>query len=166
MSMRRPSTISGKILFSATQYAVILAALLIFLPQKAAFAQEKEIESITVLSDRRLVIPMSQLVSAFVQHYPVSVATVYGQSVEQEKKIEDGESADIFISDDPYLLKLLQRKGMVDVYTVGKLAHNDEMRFSVAVVAGENMTAARQFLEFLHSAEASEIFYHAGLKTP
>lgn len=133
----------------------------------SAFAADnRDIESITVLGDSRLAAPMSELATTYTQAHMVSVTTTFGKPEEQEKKIEDGESADLFITADAALIQQLKVKGMVDVYSIGRIASHRETHYSAAVVASENMTAARNFLSFLRSKEARDIFKKNGMSIP
>ncbi len=133
----------------------------------AAYAAEnKEIESITVLTDPRLAAPLSELASLFARGSGISVANVFGVSADQEKKIEDGDSGDVFITSNPDLVQQLKMKGLVDVYSIGPLATLSGMHFIAAVVASENMTAARSFLDFIKSPEGRLIFKKNGVATP
>jgi len=149
-------------------FRIIIAVLIIVnaaLP--AAFAAEpKEIESITVLSDNRLAVPLSKLASDFSHQSMISVSNVFGQSADQKKKIEDGESADLFITSDSQLIEQLKIKGMVDVNSIGIIGRLNVVSYSGAVVAGESMTPARSFLEYLKSPEAQEIFRKSEAAAP
>jgi ABC-type molybdate transport system substrate-binding protein len=127
---------------------------------------DKEIETITVMSDADLAIPLSQISSLFTQGRPISVANNFGDSTQQKKKIEDGESADIFITSQGDLVQQLKIKGLVDVYSIGRIASAHEKSYTIAVVAGEHMTTARVFLDFLKSYEARDIFKANGFTTP
>jgi ABC-type molybdate transport system substrate-binding protein len=147
---------------------VIIAGLLLHLTTHGVYAAEpKEIESITVLADNRLAVPLAQLSSMFAHSSMISVANTFGSNAaEQKKKIEDGEPADVFITADAQLVQQLKVKGMVDVYSIGEIAKQEAVHYTAVVVAGENMTPARNFLEYLKSADAREIFTKNGLSVP
>jgi ABC-type molybdate transport system substrate-binding protein len=125
-----------------------------------------EIASITVLADNRLALPLAELASRFSHENMTSVTGVFGISEEQTKKIEGGESADLFITTDPQLVQRLKTKGLVDVYSITCIASRHDLHFTAAIVAGENMTPARSFLAFLKSEEARGIFRKNGLSGP
>lgn len=144
--MRRPL-----LFFIVAQLSVLL------LSMNAWADDDKEIESITVFADKRLSIPLAQLASQFSTQSTISVSDIFGSSQDQKKKIEDGEAADIFITSEPELIQQLKIKGMVDVYSIGEIAVLDSTHFDAAVVAGENMTPARAFLEFLKSPDAQKL---------
>jgi ABC-type molybdate transport system substrate-binding protein len=130
-------------------------------------AEPNEIESITVLADGRLAVPLSQLSSAFAYKSMISAAEVFNLSAQaQKKKIEDGEPADLFITDNRLLIEQLRIKGLVDVYSIGEIAAAGSTHYIAAVVAGENMTAARSFLDFLKSDEGRSVFTKDGFSVP
>ena len=137
----------------------------VFLSQARA-TEFKEIESVTVLADSRLAVPLSQLATMFAHKNMISVASVFGLSADQKKKIEDGEPADLFITADREMVQQLKIKGLVDVHSIGTIAASKSAHFVAAVVAGENMTPAREFLEYLKSPEAKAVFKHSGLTAP
>ncbi len=149
----------------------IIIALLCLLASSAMAADKKEIESITVLADSSLAVPLSQAASAFAHktmdnNTMISVANIFGVSANQKKKIEDGDSGDVFITTDASLIQQLKTKGMIDVYSIGEIASEHARHYTAAVVASENMTPARKFLEYLKSDEAKEIFDSNGFTTP
>lgn len=125
-----------------------------------------EAKTITVMAENGLAIPLSQIASTFTRNTFISVSNHFGDSSQQKKKIEDGESADIFITSQADLVQQLKTKGLVDIYSIGKIASQKDKTYTVAVVAGENMTPARVFLDFLKSEDAKSIFNSNGLATP
>jgi ABC-type molybdate transport system substrate-binding protein len=145
---------------------VIVIVALLAAGQTAYADDLKEIQSITILCDKRLAVPLSQIASAFSQKSMISVSVVFGDSPEQKKKIEDGEAADVFITAEGWMLQQLKIRGLVDVYSIGVIATEDHIKYSAAVVAGENMTPARQFLEFIKSEEGADILRQNGLDVP
>ena len=147
-------------------WAFALGLCAVFACEFPAFAgtlEPKEMESITILADSRLAVPMAQLASLFAHENMISVAGVFGASADQQKKIEDGESADLFITPDKDRIEQLKIKGMVDVYSIKAIASEHGTHFTAVVVARENMTAARAFLKYLKSDEAKNIFRRNGL---
>lgn len=117
----------------------------------------KEIQSINVLADSRLAPAISELASWYAREKLVSVSADFGASIEQEKRIEDGEAADLFITTDAQLIEELKLKGQVDVYSIGPVASRGDEYYVAAVIASENMTPARCFLAFLRSPQAEGI---------
>lgn len=140
--------------------------LTLFTPGTGHAASFKNIENVTVMAETPLAIPIAQITSRFTNGNAISVSSNFGDSAVQAKKIEDGESADIFITSHAELIEQLKTKGLVDVYSISPIAQQGSSTYSVVVVAGENMTPARVFLDFLKSLEAQEIFKNNGLSIP
>ena len=76
-----------------------------------------EIPAITVLADRALTIPLARLASDYSRKNQTSVTVSFAPSFEQMVAIEEGESADIFISAQPDALSRLKQSGLFDVYS-------------------------------------------------
>lgn len=125
-----------------------------------------EIETISVLAEGPLAVPLSQIASRFSKGRMISVSNNFGSSDAQKKKIEDGESADLFITSEVDFIQQLKAKGLVDIYSISKIVRHDASVYTVAVVAGENMNAARVFLEYLKSDEAQALFAEHGFTQP
>lgn len=148
------------------------AAVLAYLPLNTALAIERgEVDTISVQAEMDLDIPLAQISSRFTRaqpedRKPISVYNNFGNSAAQKKKIEDGESADVFITSEQQLVQDLKNKGMVDVYSISPIAKRNGKTYVGAVVAGENMTAARVFLDYLRSEQALEFFKQNGFETP
>jgi ABC-type molybdate transport system substrate-binding protein len=142
----------------------ILAALLFAAPAQAV--NPREISSVTVLADTHLAVVLSQLASEFARENAITISGTFGPSPQQEKRIEDGELADLFITADPALIQQLRVKGLVDIYSIGRIASHHDAHYMAAVVASENMTAARSFLAYLKSDKAREIFRKNGMRVP
>lgn len=132
----------------------------------ASAASFKNIENVTVMAETPLAIPIAQITSRFTDGNRISVSSNFGDSAVQAKKIEDGESADIFITSHPELIDQMKTKGLVDVYSISPIATHGAATYNVVVVAGENMTPARVFLDFLKTEEAQEILKNNGLSIP
>jgi ABC-type molybdate transport system substrate-binding protein len=145
---------------------LVTVAGVLFFTLSAHAADYSEIQSITVLADTRLSIPLSQLATRFTQSHNISVANAFGTSADQKKKIEDGEPADLFITSNAELIEQLKIKGLVDVNSITRITDSKSVRFTAAVVAGENMTPARKFLEYIKSPEAQPFFMKNGLAEP
>jgi ABC-type molybdate transport system substrate-binding protein len=152
--------------FKIKKISFLIIFMLMGIFQQACAEEGQEIESVTVMADSNLAIPLSQLASEFSAHNMTSIANVFGMSDDQEKKIENGESADLFITRDPAAIEQLKVKGMVDVYSISKLGALNGIFFTAAVVASENMTPARHFLEYLKSDDAKKIFEQNEVKIP
>ena len=145
---------------------ITFASQLVAITSPAHATGFKNIESITVMAEAPLAIPVAQIASAFTRGRSISVYSNFGESATQSKKIEDGESADLIITSHADLIEQLKTKGLVDIYSISPIAAKGGTPYIVAVVAGENMTPARVFLDFLKSKDAKEIFKNNGLDLP
>jgi|GEM_PF-1022193 len=93
----------------------------------------------------------------------ISVTDIFGDSLAQKKKIEDGDSGDLLVTFNKTVIEDLKLKGLVDVYSISEIKISGEMNFYAVVLASENMPPAREFLEYMKSAEAQNIIlqsYH------
>lgn len=75
---------------------------------------EVELDSITVLADRALAVPLSKLASDYSREHGVTITVGYAPSFEQTVAIKDGDSADLFISAHPKSLEYLKQYGLFD----------------------------------------------------
>lgn len=146
-------------------YWALCFSFIIFAPDVFA-SENKEIGSVSVLADSHLAPALAEISSEFTHQYMITVSNSFGVSIEQEKRIEDGESADLFITTNESLIQELKIKGLVDVYSIGRIVSNKDGHYIAAVVASENMTSARTFLTFLKSEAARDIFRKNGLSIP
>lgn len=147
-------------------HLIALLCACVFFSTSAGAADAKEMDSITVLADARLAATLSELASLYSHRNMISVSATFGESEAQKKKIEDGESADIYITPDMLLVQELKVKGMVDFNSIGRLASFKDAHFVAAVIAGENMSAGRKFLKFLKTDEAHNVFKKNGFSIP
>lgn len=145
---------------------LIITFLSLFCAQTVNAAEGKEVEAITAQVESPLAVPLSQIISQFSRGNHVSVSAYFGDSAVQKKKIEDGESADIFITSQPELVEQMKIKGLIDIYSVRKFAVQNGKTYIVAVVLGENMNSARIFLEYLKSEAVHSIFEKNGMSAP
>ncbi len=91
--------------FSVKKNAFVFGlALLLGLPAQAA---DEEITSITVMADRTLNVPLTQLASDYSKSRHESINISYAPSFEQALAIEEGEPADLIISAYPKTLDQL-----------------------------------------------------------
>lgn len=145
-------------------HLILISPLLIALMLSPAAAFDgKDIGSVTVLTEPKLAVPLSELASKFARTSMITVSASFGASENQEKHIEEGEAADLFITSSPQLIDQLRMKGMVDVHSIGRVAAHHDIRYFAAVVASENMTSARAFLAFIKSDAARAIWKKNGL---
>lgn len=148
-------------IFQTIILTLIVSVAIIVPPQPAPAI---EVQTITVMAEEDLAVPLALISSRFTRGRTVSVSNNFGKSDIQKKKIEDGESADVFITSQSELVQQLKTKGMVDIYSITPIAARNHKTYIVAVVAGENMTPARIFLDYLKSDEARELFRQRGFE--
>lgn len=74
-------------------------------------AAEVEIKSITVLADRALTLPLTQLASDYTRKMQISINVTFAPAFEQGMALESGENADIFISAHPQTFITLRKRG-------------------------------------------------------
>jgi molybdate transport system substrate-binding protein len=87
----------------------------------AAETNLEELPSITVLADRALTVPLSNIASHYSRTRQLSITVNFAPSFEQTVAIEEGEPADIFISAHPEAIKRLQLQGLFDVFSITPL---------------------------------------------
>lgn len=88
---------------------------------RADDADRQEITAITVLADRALTVPLTQLASDYTRAHHISVSVAFSPSFEQALAIESGETVDLFISAHPKTLEQLKQQGVFDVYSITPL---------------------------------------------
>ncbi len=103
-----------------------LAILMIIMAVCAPHAQAdiRGLPQITVLAASSLTEPMTEIVRMYSRNEKITVTASYDATFEQARKIEEGESADIFVSSNPYWMTDLKQKGLIDVYSLTNLIQN------------------------------------------
>lgn len=96
---------------------------LIILWCHTAWADDREIVSITVLSERSLALPLTQLASEYTKKYHQSVNVAFAPSFEQTMAIQEGEPADLFISAHPQ--SFLQLHGALEENSITPLVSDN-----------------------------------------
>lgn len=81
-------------------------------------------ENITLLASSSMTNPITEIAIEYSRQKNITVTTSYNSTSEQAWKIEDGESADIFISSHPYWMASLKQMGLIDVYSLTNLVKN------------------------------------------
>jgi molybdate transport system substrate-binding protein len=102
----------------------VLFALLFMLAASSANADIRGLPSITVLAESSLTAPMTEIVRTYSSKNNITVAASYNSDSEQAWKIEQGESADVFIAAHPFWIGELKQKGLIDVYSISNLVKN------------------------------------------
>jgi molybdate transport system substrate-binding protein len=111
---------------------------------------EENPTSITILASSSLTDVMTELTRIYSTKSGYSVAIVLGSPAELVDSIEDGESADFFISEDQAGMTNLKQKGLVDVFTISNLAQNRlvlaaSVKHYLSRYVKENMALERLF---------------------
>ncbi len=110
-------------------FCVVLA---LFFSGNGSFAREglnfKDTDlsppEITVMADPSMTIPLSKIARIYAQEKNIAVATSFGAGSVQIKDLEDGQEGNVFITARPALIRLLQSKGLMDVYSLTNIATN------------------------------------------
>lgn len=89
-----------------------------------ALAEMRDLPHITVLADASLTAPITELARSYSSQKNITITASYNSTSEQAWKIEEGESADMFISAHPYWMSELKQKGLIDVYSLTNLVKN------------------------------------------
>ncbi len=85
---------------------------------------QDEPPSITVLASTSLTDVMSELVRMYSKDYNVTVSVVFGSPEDLAFYITEGESADIYISESHENMVMLRQQGLIDVYSISRIAAN------------------------------------------
>lgn len=91
---------------------------------QVANADLRGLPNITILASSSLTTPITELAIEYSRQKNITVTASYNSTAEQAWKIEDGESADIFISSHPYWMASLKQMGLIDVYSLTNLVKN------------------------------------------
>lgn len=116
MEIRR-NNISPKLLWVAV-------VLLFFQNAYASTDIEDNPISLTVLASSSLTDVMGELTRAYSKNKGYSIGISFGAPADLLSLVEDGESADVFITDDAEGMLNLKQKGLVDVFTISNIAQN------------------------------------------
>lgn len=117
-----------------------------------ANASQREMPSLTILSDSLLSIPISQLANQYARIEGVAVGTVYNTPARHQKAIEDGEPADILITADSTLVERLKSKGLIDVSSP-KIVASTSLVVTTAALSTQPET--QTFESILETAKSS-----------
>lgn len=126
---------------------------LMFLAMQAR-AEEAELPSLTVLADRALSVPLTQLASQFSRRTHRSVTLSYTPSFEQAMAVQEGEPADLIISAHPKTFTELRELLVADSLTPlvsARLAlvTSTDYPDTIVQVSPEDMKAMRRRKDFL-----------------
>ncbi len=76
---------------------------------------------IIVLAPASLTVPMQDILREFSKKNNISVSASFDSTAELADQIEQGEPANVFISEDPAKMKDLQQKGLLNVFSIANL---------------------------------------------
>jgi molybdate transport system substrate-binding protein len=102
----------------------IIVITLLLASFSSAFADIRGLPNITILAASSFTDPMTEIVRMYSRKHNITVSASYNSTSEQAWKIEQGEDADIFISDHPFWMAELKQKGLIDVYSLTNLVKN------------------------------------------
>lgn len=98
--------------------------LLIALPTTTQAREEKEAfeRGLIVLASTSMTNAMHEILKNFSQSRNISVSSSFSSTENLASSIEDGEPANILISEDPKRMRELQRRGVLNVFSLSTLA--------------------------------------------
>lgn len=107
-------------------FGLVIGTLLLFGGGLEANAQKKRVRQafergIFILAPASLTSPMQELLREFSKKNNISVSASFDSTSELADQIEQGEPANIFISEDPLKMKDLQQKGLLNVFSITNL---------------------------------------------
>jgi molybdate transport system substrate-binding protein len=127
--------------------------ILIILLANPAHADFRDLPNITVLAASSLTEPMTQIIRMYSRQHDITVSGVYDSSSEQALKIQEGESADVFVSSHPFWMNELKKMGLIDVYSVANIVKNKLVLVTSAQsnlneysIPGDNFQAKLEYL--------------------
>lgn len=100
-------------------------------------ADVKELPFITVYAASSLTLPLTEAIRLYTKTHPITITALYESSSELEKRIEDTNDADLFISAAPEWIDRLKQLKMIDNGSITTLYRN---RLAL-VTASEIMSA-------------------------
>jgi molybdate transport system substrate-binding protein len=101
-----------------------LSLLLIVSVTAPAYADIRGLPSITVLADPSMTNALTDLIRVYSRDHNISVTAEYGATEELVEDIEEGSSADVFISANTDAITKLKQQGVIDVYSFSNLVED------------------------------------------
>jgi len=129
--------------------------LLIAFDCRAAGQEEKEFQSISIMATTSLTEVMSEIIENYARQKDLTVSAIYDSPAELERRIKEGERADIFISENPRWINDLKQLGVIDVYSISGIAGN---RLALVADAEDKWTAPEQPTKILLEKLTSRLF--------
>ena len=117
-------------------------------------AEEAMVQTLTVMADPSLRVPMTLIARRYALDHHISVSTTFGSTKEQIAQIEKGAEAGVLVAARPEWVDELQQKGLVDIYSRKNIARNRMVlagsEFELRTV---NFPTARSIAAFTDHAE-------------
>lgn len=89
-----------------------------------ARAELRDLPNVNILAASSLTDPITEIVRIYSREKNITVTASYSATSEQAWKIEEGDSADLFISSHPFWMAELKQMGLIDVYSLTNLVKN------------------------------------------
>jgi molybdate transport system substrate-binding protein len=102
----------------------IISFLVLSLISLASFAEIRGLPNVTVFASSSLSEPITIISREFSKKHQITVSASFDSTSAQERKIEEGETSDLFISAHDYWIKRAKQKGLLDVYSITDLFNN------------------------------------------
>ena len=110
----------------------------------AARAEVSQLDSLTVLAEPSLALPLSEITRAYSMHKQVTLLTTFADSKAHAAQLQEGDG-DVLLTSQPVMVQDLRRMGVVDVYSQTTIAGN-ELVLAAAEHAPVNVTPLPQLL--------------------
>lgn len=95
---------------------------------------------VSIMATASMTEVMSELIREYSNKDSITLSASFDSPEELERRIADGESVDIFISEHPKWINNLKQKGMIDVYSITNLVSN-----SLVVAASNDNYLAKKY---------------------
>ncbi len=132
---------------------IILLFVILVCTAGFASADIRGLPNLTVLASSSMTAPLTEIIRIYSREKNITVTASYNSTSEQAWHIEEGESADVFISSHPYWMAELKQMGLIDVYSLTNLVKNKLVlitstkgKLNEYPIPGEGLEAKLQFL--------------------
>jgi ABC-type molybdate transport system substrate-binding protein len=123
------------------------------------------LNSVTVMADGSMSVAIAEIARNYSRNKQIVVNTSFAAQRAEEAQIIAGADADILITPKQNWIDRLKERGLVDIYSIVKVAKKGQANYTAVVIAGDNMDEARKFLEYLKSEEAQDALKRNGFGT-
>lgn len=132
---------------------LLLTIVFSFFCANTANADLRGLPNISILAASSLTEPMTEIIRIYSREKNITVTASYHSTSEQAWRVEEGESADIFISAHPKWMAELKQKGLIDVYSLANIVKNKlalvtstKSRLNEYPIPGTGLESKLQFL--------------------